>query len=250
MMTGELKINNYDAWTNWRCFLEDGSLEKLMLPAPSKPYTENKSRSFAGKQVLIKNPKPDERDITLVFCFAAHEINSFPPFSGNNDPDSMQISFKNMFLYDMGMAVNITTVKSRVNAFITAYSNSLAPESRVIVPKLQSVSDAFLGRYVSGSFADPEEFYLALRAYLATILRTAIIPDAYSRMMAVMDMVRAGYVYGGSIYPLNMAIGKLNTIFKVVYISALELSSANNTIAKIALRFNEPDPSNRTLITG
>jgi hypothetical protein len=146
----------------------------------------------------------------------------------------------------MGMSVNIATVKSRVNAFIQAYSDSIPFESRVIILKLQANSSAFLNRY--SGLADPEEFYNEMEAYLASILRTVIVNDANSRMLNFMDTLRAGYVSGGKIYPINLGVGKLNLVFKVTYTSALELSSANNFIAKIALRFNEPDPLNRDFI--
>ena len=69
-MTGNLYINGKNAWTQWGAFLEDGSADKLFLPAPAKPLIENKSRAEHGKEVLMKAAKYDERDLSLVFCFA------------------------------------------------------------------------------------------------------------------------------------------------------------------------------------
>lgn len=70
-MTGQLFINDKDAWITWGVFLEDGSEAKLLLPPPMKEYTSNNFRSQDGKQVFIVNPKKDERDISLVFCISA-----------------------------------------------------------------------------------------------------------------------------------------------------------------------------------
>jgi hypothetical protein len=71
-MTGMLYINGYDAWTTWGVFLEDGSEDKLLMAVPLKEYIENKSRAQDGKSVVATAPKRDERDVTLVFCFAGN----------------------------------------------------------------------------------------------------------------------------------------------------------------------------------
>ena len=69
-MTGDLFINTKDAWTTWGVFLEDGSEDKLLQAAPMKDYISNKSRQDHGKQVLATTPRVDERNVTVVFCFA------------------------------------------------------------------------------------------------------------------------------------------------------------------------------------
>jgi hypothetical protein len=67
--SGELFINGYDAFSKFGVFLEEGSEDRLLQPAPLKPFTSNSFRSSNGKQVFIDNPRVDERSITLVFCF-------------------------------------------------------------------------------------------------------------------------------------------------------------------------------------
>jgi len=69
-MTGDLFINTKDAWTTWGVFLEDGSEDKLLQASPLKDYIGNKSRQDHGKQVLDTTPRVDERNVTVVFCFA------------------------------------------------------------------------------------------------------------------------------------------------------------------------------------
>jgi len=69
-MTGDLLINTKDAWTTWGVFLEDGSEDKLLQASPLKDYIGNKSRQDHGKQVLDTTPRVDERNVTVVFCFA------------------------------------------------------------------------------------------------------------------------------------------------------------------------------------
>ena len=44
-----------------------GFLMLLGHPASMKDFIENKSRLEHGKQVIINNPKVDEREITLSF---------------------------------------------------------------------------------------------------------------------------------------------------------------------------------------
>lgn len=68
-MKGQLFINGKDAYSTWGVFLEDGSRNKLILGVPLKQFIENKSRLENGKRVLYSNPRQDERDIELVFCF-------------------------------------------------------------------------------------------------------------------------------------------------------------------------------------
>lgn len=69
-MTGKLYINGIDAWVEWGVFLENGSYNKFLAGENMKPYTENKSRSIDGKLVSIKNPRVEDRDLAVVFCFA------------------------------------------------------------------------------------------------------------------------------------------------------------------------------------
>jgi hypothetical protein len=195
----------------------------------------------------------DERDVTLVFCFSANEINSFPPFTGNNDIESMTTAFMTSFCYGFGDTIASSVVKTRVDDFIDEYSADLPFEGRVIIPKLQANADNFI-TYANENYAlssdiiETPDFANAIREWLSIILRTEIIPDAYYRMLSFIDNVRAGFNSEHVIYPTRIGIGELNTVFKLTYMSALELSSINNTIAKLAIRFNEPDPSNRQTI--
>lgn len=76
-MTGECYINSKDAYTTWGIIFGDNSLTALMTPAPVKPFTENKSRAIDGKQVLVKNPRYDEREIQLTFYLKASSLSDF-----------------------------------------------------------------------------------------------------------------------------------------------------------------------------
>ena len=67
MPKGELFINNKDSYDNWGISMDTSSLSALMTPPPNKEFIENKSRLEHGKQVLMDNPKLDERELTLVF---------------------------------------------------------------------------------------------------------------------------------------------------------------------------------------
>lgn len=64
--TGELFINDLDAFGNWGVFLNDKSLSTLIEPEPLKDPVTNKSTTSNGKQVRKETtPKVDERDMTL-----------------------------------------------------------------------------------------------------------------------------------------------------------------------------------------
>lgn len=63
MRTGELFINNLDAYTNYGAWVE--SVSPFRQFAAMKEYTTNKSPLRDGKEVDPTPPKVDERDITL-----------------------------------------------------------------------------------------------------------------------------------------------------------------------------------------
>lgn len=64
--TGEVFINELDAFENWGISFTDKSLSTLMEPEPLKTPVENKSTTRDGKQIRKEDqPKVDERDLTL-----------------------------------------------------------------------------------------------------------------------------------------------------------------------------------------
>lgn len=62
-----LYINNKDAWLTWSVFLIEDSYDNLMMPVSPKSYVENDFRSQPGKQILLRNYQPKDRNIQLVF---------------------------------------------------------------------------------------------------------------------------------------------------------------------------------------
>ena len=64
-MTGDLYINEKDAWTTWGVSMGVGFLENLLTPPPLKEFVENKSRLQPGKEVIHNSPMWDERDLNL-----------------------------------------------------------------------------------------------------------------------------------------------------------------------------------------
>ena len=76
-MTGELFINNKDAYTTWGISMDDTSLSALMAPHPLKEFVENSSRLEHGKRVDTSNPKIDERNITLQLNLTARDKDEF-----------------------------------------------------------------------------------------------------------------------------------------------------------------------------
>lgn len=66
-MTGDLYINNKDAYTTWGVNMGDGFLDALDGFLPMKDYIENDSRLEHGKRMITTNAKVASRDITLEF---------------------------------------------------------------------------------------------------------------------------------------------------------------------------------------
>ncbi|MEJ8769624.1 hypothetical protein [Prevotella sp. HCN-7019] len=66
-MTGDLTINNKDAWTTWGVRLGDGFLDTIDGFNEMKDYIENESRLEHGKRIITDNAKVDSREITLQF---------------------------------------------------------------------------------------------------------------------------------------------------------------------------------------
>ena len=57
-MTGQLYINEKDAWTTWGVRMDDGFLDAIDAPLPMKDYIENESRLEHGKHMITTKPSP------------------------------------------------------------------------------------------------------------------------------------------------------------------------------------------------
>lgn len=77
MPTGELYINNKDAYLTWGISMDNTSLSALMTPIPNKELIENRSRLEHGKRIISFNPKLDERNITLTINLTAKTEEEF-----------------------------------------------------------------------------------------------------------------------------------------------------------------------------
>ena len=76
-MTGDVIINDIDAFERYGINLEDGALSTLMTPPPMKEFVENSSRLQHGKRMMVLTPKYDEREITLPFHLIAKSKEEF-----------------------------------------------------------------------------------------------------------------------------------------------------------------------------
>lgn len=66
-MTGQLYINDKDAWITWGVRLRRGSYDALNLGAPQKEYVKNSLSSQNGSQYFTDNSKIDERQVSILF---------------------------------------------------------------------------------------------------------------------------------------------------------------------------------------
>lgn len=76
-MKDELFINGKDAYLTWGISMDDTSLSELMTPAANKAFIENESRLQHGKQVIMANPKLDQRNLTLQINLTARTEEQF-----------------------------------------------------------------------------------------------------------------------------------------------------------------------------
>ena len=66
-MTGQLYINNRDAYVVYGVVMSDNFLENISIAAPLKDFIENDSRLEHGKRMIISDPKLASRNVTLTF---------------------------------------------------------------------------------------------------------------------------------------------------------------------------------------
>lgn len=70
-------INGIDAKSRYGITLASGGFSALRKPAPLKPFVESKSRLQHGKRIVVKNPKYEERTLTLPIILTAKDISEF-----------------------------------------------------------------------------------------------------------------------------------------------------------------------------
>lgn len=76
-MTGDLYINNKDAWSTWGVRMGDGFLDAIDGFNQMKDYIENESRLEHGKRIITDNAKVDSREITLQFTVEGDSESDF-----------------------------------------------------------------------------------------------------------------------------------------------------------------------------
>ena len=112
-MTGECFINNVDIWTTYGASLVDSSYENLLLPAPPKELTENKSPLTNGKTVIMPaTRKVDEKDVQVsIDITGTSRTNYLSNYSALLTALSGAVAFKVVSL----MTIYNFTVKSYVS---------------------------------------------------------------------------------------------------------------------------------------
>lgn len=76
-MTGDLFINNKDAWSTWGVCMGDGFLDTIDSFNEMKDYIENESRLEHGKRVITDNVKVASREITLQFTIEGNSESDY-----------------------------------------------------------------------------------------------------------------------------------------------------------------------------
>lgn len=113
-------INEIDIWT-WGARLEKGAYEALLTPVTLKPHVENKSRLINGTEVLVDNPKVEERTVSFVIT-----MRLLPPKEGEDTGGSeaeRARKEKERFLNQYGLLV-AELMKGEVVLRIPALNNT------------------------------------------------------------------------------------------------------------------------------
>ena len=80
-MTGELFINNQDAYTTWHAYLDNTGLSALMTPPPAKEYITEETALTDGQTIIDDRQSGNicvgARDIQLVICISAKTESDF-----------------------------------------------------------------------------------------------------------------------------------------------------------------------------
>lgn len=76
-MTGNLIINEKDAWTTWGVRMGDGFIDAVDSFNEMKEYIENESRLEHGKRVITENAKVASRQITLQFTIEGNSESDY-----------------------------------------------------------------------------------------------------------------------------------------------------------------------------
>ncbi len=110
-MTGDLLINEKDAWSEWGVVMGDGFISSILTPAGNKDFIQNESRTENGKRVLYVNPKIDSRELTLTFNIhgsnSSDYLSKFNSFVGELQKGKVGISIP-----EIGMSFNLLHKKS------------------------------------------------------------------------------------------------------------------------------------------
>lgn len=75
-MKGELIVNGYDAWTEYKVNMGDGFLSQLATPAQMKDYIESTSRNEDGTRMVVI-PKLSSRELSLPFTIMGADAKEF-----------------------------------------------------------------------------------------------------------------------------------------------------------------------------
>jgi len=76
-MTGQLYINNKDAYATWGVCMDNQCLSTLLTPQANKESIRNTSRLLDGDIVISTNPKMASRDLTLTLNLIASSDEDF-----------------------------------------------------------------------------------------------------------------------------------------------------------------------------
>lgn len=112
-MIGKLYVNGIDAFSTWGVTFEDGAYEKLLAGDSMKDYITNESRSINGVQVLIKDPRLKERDVTVTFIVMKtgtsflSNFNNFVSVLRNGKIVEGKIYPLDIYVVDLGMTFKL-----------------------------------------------------------------------------------------------------------------------------------------------
>jgi hypothetical protein len=213
-MTNELLINGTDAYTMWGVILEDGSKDKFDIAAPIKDFPENKSETTHGKSVMMSAPKYDERELTVVFCFVSRpNVSKGTLGTGGTVADNTAFIALTPVIGDYYTVITAATYGKTGHTVVCFIADVL----------LYTGQDVWV-KYTLGVNDLHDNFMYRKKDFLTTLQNGKLTGSDYS--------------------PLEINVVELLTTYKVIYQTHISMTSAKY-IGKAAVKFVEPDPSQR-----
>lgn len=100
-------------------------------------------------------------------------------------------------------------------------------------------------RSIDGKIVSMKNPRLADRDLTIVFIFTKTSTSFISRYNSFISTLRNGQKVGMETFPNNIEVPELGQTFKLIYLGDLNMENYNLEVAKVAVKFNEPNPTDR-----